>query len=292
MAKRDYRVDYHLICVAYFSKDMPSGSDLAELWSSLSVLGNRRVKASYVLRGDTKISKLKALTLGSPVLGDFLISRGSEISIGASSVRRDAGNAILDSDLNFIFSTKGTWDGGPTPGHIELSISAQVLEQAGLRAVLQTVRSFFEITDRSSPIFGLADVARPDDAFAGTVYGTTWPLTAPLARWIEQIAWMTSGAKKGDCVRGIYWGNYLSSNILQRLGGQREFASLFAKNACSYNGAANAHSWQFSNGMFFSLCQDPLDCRPNMSAGMTVAAWMNLKWLVSELGTKGVLNSW
>jgi hypothetical protein len=212
--------------------------------------------------------------------------------VGASSVRPDAKNAILDSDVNFTIGRGRVWYGQEMPPALNVSFSSQVLEQAGSDVVIGILRCLFEIADKYSPISGLVDLARPDDAFAGMVYDAAWPRTAPLNRWIEQIAWVFSGAKKGDRLRGLYWGNYLGPKVLKCLGGRERFFELCVEKARSYDGSPDAICWRFPHGLFVSLCLNPLDCRPGSPFGMDVAAEANLKWLLPELGRAGVLNNW
>jgi len=293
MAKKNYKVDYHLICAIYFVNDGPSGTDLADLWSCLSRLDNRSVQISFMRRNDTDISTLKDSKLGSLELSEILIEKGNHLtSIGTSLVRTDAINAISDSDVNFQFSRNEIWNGQQAPAILKLSVSSQVIEQVGIKSMLEILNSFFHVADLSAPIFGLVNVAHPDDAFAGMVYGTAWPGNASLNHLIEQNNWVYSGAKKEDRMRGIYWGNYLGSKILNRLGGREAFIEVFSKHACYYDSTPNANLWQFTNGLFVSLCLDPLDSRPGLPMGLDPVIEANVKWLVCELGAKGVLNQW
>jgi hypothetical protein len=256
------------------------------------VLGDRPVEMSVMCRGDTESADQRS-TLGSPSFGDLLVARDGQVaSAGADSVRRNAANAVLDSDVSFGFKRDGVWDGQAAPPMIRLSVSNQVAEQAGASVVTDLLRRVHEVVDGYSPICGLVDLARPADAYAGMVYGTAWPQNAPLARWVEQTRWLYSAAKKQDRLRGLYWGNYLGPKILKRLGGPDAFSSAFRQHARSHDGSGNAHQWHFPNGMFVSLCLDPLDCRPDRPAGLHPAAERNMKWLVRELGAKGVLDQW
>jgi hypothetical protein len=214
------------------------------------------------------------------------------VSAGASSVRPDAYNATLDSDLNFTFNRNGRWDGQIAPAILQLSVSGQLIQQVGSGTLLSLLRRIFEVADRHTPICGLVDLARPNDAFAGMVYGTSWARTAPLARWVDHLKWVYSGQFKGDKLRGLYWGNYLGPNHLKLVGGRDRFLKVCAKNACNHDGSPNAHAWEFPNGLFLSLCFDPADCRPDSPIGLHPAAEANLKWVIRELGPSGVLNTW
>jgi hypothetical protein len=186
-------VDYHLICAIYFCDAGPSGADLARLWTGLEALGSYPVEISFVCEGDTEMSSLPDSTLGSPLLSEVFVSRADKIiSAGASSVRPDAYNATLDSDLNFTFNRTGRFDGQATPDILKLSFSGQVIQAVGSTVLLALLRGLFEVVDQHSPICGLVDLARPCDAFAGMVYGTSWPRTAPLARWVDHLNWVYS----------------------------------------------------------------------------------------------------
>jgi hypothetical protein len=293
MPKPYYTVEYHLICVTYFSHDVPTSENIALAWTSLRALGNIPMEMSMFCRGETKSSRLDESLVGSPAMSELLIARGDEVlAASACSVRPDAKNAVSDSDVTFIFSRNQIWEGQEAPAILELSVSGQVLEQVGTTAMCDVLKGVLDLVDRNSPICALVDLARPQDAFAGMVYGTAWPRTAPLSRWVEHMNWVYSGAKRGDRLRGLYWGNYLGRKILSQLGGREKVLEACEKNLCNYDGTPNSHRWPFANGLFISLCFDPLDCRPGAPSGLAVAAEANLRWLSHELGTKGVLNHW
>jgi len=292
MPRTQYTVDYHLICVIYLSDRVPSSDSIAQLWTALAALGDLPVESS-IFCNDGKTYNLADSVLGSFKLNELLLDKADEvISVGASSFKSAAKNAVLDSDVNFGFGRNQIWDGQQGPAVLYLSISGQIIDQAGLHIVVDILRQFFNVADSYSPIYGLVDLARPDDAFAGMIYGAAWPRTASLARWVEQMNWVYSGAVKEDRLRGLYWGNYLSRKHLNRLGGRDKFLATCAKNARNYDGSPNAHIWDLPNGCFVSLSYDPIYCRPGCPMGIHPAAEANLKWLIRELGTSGVLNLW
>jgi hypothetical protein len=122
------------------------------------------------------------------------------------------------------------------------------------------------------------------------VYGSLWMQAAPLHRWVEQGNWVYGASILGDRARGIYWGNYFGPKILARLGGRENFIGRYREQARMNNGAPSAHLWEFTNGVFVSLCLDPMACKPGVP--LDHFAMFNLQWLHKELGSKGVLGGW
>ena len=60
--------------------------------------------------------------------------------------------------------------------------------------------------------------------------------------------------------------------------------------AVSSDGSPNADVWEFPNGVYFTLCADPLGCRPGGVLDMDAVT--NLKFLLTHFGEAGILNSW
>ena len=160
----------------------------------------------------------------------------------------------------------------------------------GPEIVLEKMREHFEVADRYAPPYGLIDISAPDDGYAGLVYGCTFFGNSPLHRYVEQANWVYAGSKHRDRVRGIYWGNYFGPAILKRLGGRERFLAGYRQQAGlhSGDGSRDGRIWEFTNGVFVSLCLDPLGWKP----GPPLHAGSNLFWLVQELGSHGVLCAW
>jgi hypothetical protein len=295
MKTNQYKTKYHLIVVVYFGREFPSGHDLASIWSAMGALPDLSVETSIHLQGDPKRLRLRqeSSTIGSRLLGEILESNSDRLaSVSASSGRRDAYNTITDSDFNFSFQSSGIWEGESVCPYLILSISNSVVEQTGPLAILEVIRKTFEISGKYSPESGFVDLSRPWNTYAGMTYGTVWPRTAPLHLWIEQIKWMSHASKKADRVRGLYWGNYLGPRIIDRLGGWDVFREIFETNARNYDRSENAHLWKMNDGLFVSLSLDPVDASPTNPMGVHPAVEVNAKWLIRELGTKGILDSW
>jgi hypothetical protein len=286
-----YRVDYHVILASYFSCDHQiPGPLLSKLWRSLRELGGLDTEVTLRRKGVLE-SWEERTQLGAVSIKTRLDQTANDLSLfAASAARPDAQNAILDSDVNLSYTPDDIWNGEPTAGLLDLSISGQLAERAGESTLEKILRTAFNIADECHSHYGLIDIASPDDAYAGTVFGCTWPATAPLHRWVEQHNWASSGALKGDRARGIYWGNYFGNAILNRLGGREEFMNGYREPARNFDGTPNSLIWEFPNGLFISLCESPIDMEPG--GALPAAADENFRWLCRELGTKGVLNPW
>jgi hypothetical protein len=288
---KKYLVEYHVIFESYFrpERNVPA-QRLAEIWGLLSELGTLRAEAGISYQGSTN-NFCGPVELGSPQMRDRIENSNDLITlVGASVARTDfARDAIRDSDVNFLYSPHGVWEGSPTWGHVGLSVSGQIFEQVSCDKILKLLRRILELLEPATPQFALIDIAPADDGLAGTVYGTAWPARAPLHRLIEAHGWNSSAFLKGDRVRGLYWGNYYGHEVLDRLGGLDRFSAEFKMHARYADGSANAHMWKFNDGLLITLSMNPLDCRPEDYAPEVEA---NLIWVMEELGRAGVLSHW
>lgn len=292
--KEPYRVDYHVIQVIYFDHDCPlTGPEFADVWSGMSIFGKHKAVGAFWRRkgyestnresGRFELGSLEHVT---PVL------KGSEpvYGGGTSAQRNVARDTIRDCDFYFTHSGSSRWEGIDTRPEFNLAVSGQWFERLGSAVALGKIKEHFEVADRHCPPYGLIDLATGDDAFAGLLYSSLWILRAPMHRWLEQGNWVYAASKKGDRARGIYWGNYFGPKILDRLGGRDDFVRRYREQATLPDGSVGAHIWEFPNGVFVSLCLDPLGCKPGDP--MDFGAMFNLQWLHHELGRSGVLTAW
>jgi len=146
------------------------------------------------------------------------------------------------------------------------------------------------VADRYSPPYGLIDVAAAEDCYGGMVYVPFFFGNCYLHRRIEHEKWLYACSKRRDQARGVYWGNYFGPAILERLGGRQQFLERYRQQAQFDDGRCNALIWDFPNGVFVSLCLDPLGCKPGPPLDPSAGA--NGRWLAQELGSRGVLNPW
>jgi hypothetical protein len=229
--------------------------------------------------------------LGSVDFLDKLKSGEASIYGGGTSVKKVLSrDTIHDCDLYFSHNDPSRWDGTDTRPEFTLSISGQWLNELGVETYLDNLKDYFEIADRHSPPYGLIDLATPDDALAGWVYGSVNFMQTPIHRRVELANWVYSASKRGDRARGIYWGNYFGPKILAKLGGREEFLKRYREQTTLKDGTPIAHIWEFANGVFVSLSMNPLKCKPGIP--LDIGTIFNLQWLVKTLGSCGVLNSW
>ena len=291
---RSYRVNYHLIQVIYFDGDRVfSAKEYADIWQSMSTFGDHEASAAFWKMGDPILNnkpsrtKLGSLDLLSPLLQD-----PSKPILGGGKVsRRDVfRNHLLDCDLHMMHMEPSWEQRIWQDGYYNIAISEPWVEQAELEEIIGLMRRTLEIADRHCPYYGLVDLARPEDAHAGLVYSSSWELSAPISRWVENQSWLYNGCHKRDRVRGIYWGNYFGKAILERLGGREQFVAAYQAKTRMADGSKDAQIWEFPNGIFISLCLDPLGCKPGLP--MDILANQRLQWLHQQLGPAGALNMW
>jgi hypothetical protein len=211
---------------------------------------------------------------------------GGGVSVKANIAR----NEILDRDFYYAHGSASRSSGYETKPQLLYAVSGQWFEQSGPEIVLGHLREHFEVADRYRTPYGLVDLSSAEDCYGGTVYAPSFCLNSYLHRWSEDFRWLYACSKRRDQARGIYWGNYFGSAILDRLGGRERFLARFRRQAQYPDGRPSARVWEFTNGVFVSLCKDPLGCKP----GQALDGWagQNMHWLVLELGSHGVLNPW
>jgi hypothetical protein len=285
-----YKVDYHAIQAVYFGEErVLSGPELAEIWSGTRMFGDETAIGAF-WHGDGEVpEKLPQFQLGSMELVAPLLARGPHPIYGGGMVSQKhvARDSTLDADFYFAHSERSRWGEGETVPSLLFSVSGQWVERVGVDSLLQCLKKHFELVDRHAPLYGLIDLARSEDAFAGMAYVSSWIQRIPLQRWVEQGDWVYWRSKRGDRARGIYWGNYFGPQILARLGGRTQFANRYREKARFADGDPDAHIWEFENGVFVSLCLDPLGCKPGEP--LDFSAMFNLRWLHKELVSNGVL---
>jgi hypothetical protein len=291
-----YKVDYHVIQVIYFDDNRVfSGPEMVRLWSSMSVFGTRKVVGAFWRREqgtyNFQIGKEARFSLGSlEFLNPMLNGEEPVYGGGTYSRKQVSRDTIQDCDFYFTHGDPSRWDGIDTRPEFTLAVSGQWLENLGVERYLDKLKEHFALADSHSPPYGLVDIATPDDAWAGMVYGALWMQQSPLHRWVEQSNWVYAASKQADRARNIYWGNYFGPHILSRLGGRDNFIGRYREHARLKDGSPNAQIWEFTNGVFVSLCLDPLGCKPGKP--LDYSAMFNLQWLIRELGSHGVLTAW
>ena len=224
-----YRVSHHLIQMVYFddNKSVPCGADYAQLWGTLQQLGSHRISGAFWNAMEpiqSSKAKLRRLTLGSPqVFEPLRPTRNTPIFGGGADVRKNAARLNCDADFYLDLTSDSRCRSGLTPPNFQFAISDSWRRQIDPDALLQVLRSNFEILDLSSPFYGFIDIDRPDETFAGHMYTALGCGNAPLSRFVDRAQWLRSVALKRDQARSIYWGNYFGPRLPEKLGGRSVF---------------------------------------------------------------------
>jgi hypothetical protein len=291
MPKVPYHVDYQVVAAVYFEpEDVLSGPDFAHLWATTSIFGKQKVRTYFFHEDATeKARKPTTVQLGSQEFLQPLLQRDTRPIFGGADWGQPTGNDV-DCDFLLVHSAAGVSWGYVTLPKFMMSVSGQWYGFAGHDVVLSKLKEQFQIVDRYAPRYGLIDVAASEDVYCGWVYSSIWPGAARLHRWTEDIKFRYACTKRKDYARGIFWGNYFGPAILERLGGRDQFVARYRESARDPNGNPNALIWEFTNGVFISLCLDPLGCKPGPPLDGNAA--YNLHCLLLDLGPRGVLCPW
>jgi hypothetical protein len=286
-----YRVEYQVFGAVYFDPArVLCGPDLAQLWTLTSIFGTHRSIARFWHEGTVPDpEKHTAIELGSSEVLHKLLESGSRPIFGGASCGQPH-RRFEDCDFFFTHESTARSFGYETLPLFMTGCSGQWLEQAGTEAVVELFRKQLEIADQYGPPYALVDVAASEDCYSGFAYVSCFSLNNRLHRWSEHIKFLYACTKRRDQARGVYWGNYFGPAILDRLGGRERFLARFREQAQDAYGRPNARIWEFTNGVFVSLCMDPIGCKPGQP--LDGSAGQNLHWLVLELGSHGVLNPW
>jgi hypothetical protein len=288
---KGYNVEYQVFEVMYFdSSRLLSGTDFAEIWKSTNIFGTQQVFGNfYRLDKIPKANKPAKIQLGSASELEELLSSSNMPIFGGVGCTQNTGR-LWDCDFSFVHGSAGRLFGYPTLPHLSMGCSGQWFETAGSDAVVRLLHEHLVIADKHSLPYALIDIAASEDCNSGYVYEAFSSSNNRLHRWAEQMKFAYACSKRLDQARGIYWGNYFGPAILQRLGGRERFLTRFRRQAQYQDGRPSARIWEFTNGVFVSLCIDPLGCKPNQPLDSWAA--QNLHWLIIELGSHGVLNPW
>jgi hypothetical protein len=294
LSKHPYRVDYHVSCASYFSDGRSiSGADFARLWAGTKIYGDYKVTGAFWQEGNVPKSD-SMIQLGDiERIQQLLELSDSPIFGGGAYVnsRQVARNVIVDQDFSYLHSQRSRSFGYQTDPYMLYCLSGQWFERVGANVVLKHYFEHFQVADALHAPYGLVDLSSAEDCYGGTIYAdSSWVGNIPLHRWVDQIRWLFSRSRQQDRARGVFWGNYFGTAILNRLGGREKFLLRFRQQAQYPDGRPNARVWEFVNGVFVSLCLDPLGCKPGQP--LDGSAGQNLHWLVLELGSHGVLNPW
>ena len=124
----------------------------------------------------------------------------------------------------------------------------------------------------------LVDIAPMEETGADGIYHPeSHPHVSPRspARDIEAKKWTRLREKRRDFVRGVFWGNYLGPEMLERLGGKESFRRRYIEKA-----KQEVLNWRSlvqdtpHGGLFVKISRDPLD-EVDGRIGGELAVWLH-----------------
>lgn len=284
MTKEKYRVAYHLSQVVYFegNDSLPPGSAYGKLWAGLGRLGDRRILGQFWHALHPFKSKLRRMRLGMSAPFDSLLdANDTPISGGGVERRKDAELPTRDCDFYLALSTESRCKAGDTVPSFLMSISDTWLRAVSCKTMLDLLRDNFESLDEAAPFYGFVDIVSSDETYAGLMFTDVEIGNAPLHRFVDTARWVRATKLKRDQARSIYWGNYFGPRLLEKLGGRISFINQFREQSQMTDAKLSTMIWEFGNGVFVSLCPDPLSCAPGEI--LDHDAEQNMLWLHHRL---------
>lgn len=189
------------------------------------------------------------------------------------------GGVAVDDDLVVYAGELGAWRNGAEISDAYVSISENLIRRHGFSGILDLLRLHIESAAESGAFYGLVDYSKAVETCDGGTYGSVIHLDAPLRSIVEQSIWLQQGVRQKR-VRGVYWGNYLSNELLEKLGGN--LAEEYREQAQNLNGDPTGLVWEFPGGTFVSISLDPTVGSPFGEDMIDIETLENLNWLVER----------
>lgn len=248
--------------IAYFSKqpyvveDVPlDGLGFRALWKLLRCFGNDDAFGRFwdTRSGPDSSAPLKRLRLGQFEEFDRYFPEVEVIVAGGAYSESKRGL----SDFGFGQYPCSVWGSAiPTPAYVEFTASDKWLQRVEKSILIELLFDFWKVLDQYKPDFGLVDFSPGLMNLDGRTFGGITDLETPMQEWVAKSKWYQHGWKAGH-VRSVYWGNYLTNAMLDRLGGRDEFLHRLIENTRVPNGKETCITWRFTNGAFIALTPDP-----------------------------------
>lgn len=208
-----------------------------------------------------------------------LIAKQSSVNVVSGSKRAE-GSVVIGDNLAVGCHRLNPWGEGVPCHESSVTMSQSLVESIGTEKLLAVVRAHTELAHDSNAYYGFLDYSPEIDTLEGSTYGSIFCTAATLRATVEQSIWLQKGLKQ-QRVRGVFWGNYLSNELLRHLGG--DFIDAYEDYAMASEYAdSSPFIWRFDRGVFFSIGPEPNEY-------VSVAELRNVDWLVDRFTEAGLL---
>lgn len=131
--------------------------------------------------------------------------------------------------------------------------------------------------------FGLVDPA-PSGELMWNYYHDFTAGSVSFQRHVDCLSWLALGTRRCEFVRGVYWGNYFPTAIVEKLGGLDDLRSRWLGTGESAMSTTPTFAPTPKGGTFLTLTDDPL--RQSL---FQAAEWPRIAWLRRALADRGLL---
>jgi hypothetical protein len=147
-------------------------------------------------------------------------------------------------------------------------------------------QEFFRVVDVAGDCyFGFADV-NANALRGGQLYSSFPARPMTWRQEVEHVDWWSSGEKRRERVRDVYWGMYLSARMLERL--PRDLLDRFLEVETEDEKPQTVTRYE-SGAAFLTMSVDPLDAPFPFPFGPESPAVCNAVWLRQRLREAGLL---
>jgi hypothetical protein len=208
----------------------PKTTEFIELWESLRVFGRLRAKAVIYEWGKPPRGRNseKSVFIGDTTPWSDLDARPLAVIGGGVDVYvqgETTAETYEQTILSFGVCKEGYWRGLRTPSHSSLIVADSIVDGIAAETINKLIDLHFSNASRRGAFYGLVDVGEAKTMLAGNGFSSANLIQLPLDQKLRHAHWIRRGFPNRQAM-GVFWGNFFSTEMLARIGGEKSLISL------------------------------------------------------------------
>jgi len=235
------------------NEDLPKGDDFWMIAEGLSLFPGHK---GMLTIWDLNTPGRPILTMKSQVLGKVISAKET----ASKEVTWCGGFDPVDNSpeglLRFAVFPGGIRLGQPTLPRVCVVVSKTVMDSLGNGQFNIVLEKLLELIGRTRAVWGFVDLFPTQMSQNGRAFGTIGDSDTSLIMLARDAVWRAR-SRKGICLSGIHWGNFLGNELLAKVGGRATFLEMLTRELTLPNGKLVGIIRELESGVFFSLCHTP-----------------------------------